>query len=514
MPLGDSITRGWYGSAYSWGYRKPLYDALTNGGYSFDFVGCKVIGNFPDPNHEGRDGWRADEILNGRTSAPSEGKLVDWLSKDQPDVVLLHIGTNDVTAGGQNADANEVNAILNVIDAYENDNDTHVTVILALIINRRLDSSSTKRSQTTQFNRDVNNIALSRIANGDDIIIVDMESVLNYNIGVDMADEVHPNDAGYTKMAAVWYDALADYISSLPVAISGYVLKADDNTPVEGLLIKTDDNDISALTDANGYYKLPVNYNWSGTIIPQKDGYIVDPNKDTFTNVTQDYNDVNYIAIPITFKITGFVFEQDSITPISDVNVSADNGGRLTLTDENGYYEIVVDYNWSGNLTASKGAYSFEPNSRHYEFVDQNYSADQDYTGDPFDFKITGFIKNECGAPIEGVLVDADNGGGEGTTDVNGFYEVWVDSAWSGVVTPTKAHYTFDPNWISYVSVLADQPDQKYIANSVYDLDCDGSIGWGDVGVMADNWLKTGAGDIDKDGDVDFSDFAEFGSAW
>ena len=112
------------------------------------------------------------------------------------------------------------------------------------------------------------------------------------------------------------------------------------------------------------------------------------------------------------------------------------------------------------------------------------------------------------------MLVDADNGGGEGTTDVNGFYEVWVDSAWSGVVTPAKAHYTFDPNWISYVNVLADQPDQNYIANSVYDLDCDGSIGWGDVGVMADNWLKTGAGDIDKDGDVDFSDFAEFGVAW
>jgi hypothetical protein len=514
MPLGDSITRGWYGSAYSWGYRKPLYTLFTNAGYSFDFVGIKVDGSFQDPNHEGRDGWQANELLNGRPSAPAEGKLADWLTADQPDIILLHIGTNDVTWNDINF--NDVNKILDVIDGYEVSSGKHVTVFLALIINRRIDSSSSKRAQTTQFNSDVNNMALSRIANGDDIIIVDMESALNYNIGVDMADEVHPNDAGYAKMAAVWYDALAGYVNSLPVAISGYVLKADNNTPVEGILIKTDDNNISALTDANGYYKLPVDYNWSGTIIPQKDGYIVDPNKDTFTNVTQDYNDVNYTAIPITFKITGFVFEQDSITPINDVNVSADNGGRSTLTDENGYYEIVVDYNWSGNLTASKGAYSFEPNSRHYEFVDQNYSADQNYTGDQLDFKITGFIKNQCGAPIEGVLVDADNGGGEDTTDANGFYEVWVGSAWSGVVTPSRQrqHYAFDPNWISYVDVLADQPDQNYIANSVYDLDCDGSIGWGDVGVMADNWLKTGVGDIDKDGDVDFSDFAEFAAAW
>ena len=308
------------------------------------------------PNHEGRDGWQANELLNGRPSAPAEGKLADWLTADQPDIILLHIGTNDVTWNDINF--NDVNRILDVIDGYEVSSGKHVTVFLALIINRRIDSSSTKRAQTTQFNSDVNNMAMSRIANGDDIIIVDMESALNYNIGVDMADEVHPNDAGYAKMAAVWYDALADYISSLSVAISGYVLKADGNTPVEGILIKTDDNDISALTDANGYYQLPVDYNWSGTVIPQKDGYIVDPNKDTFTNVTQNYNDVNYTAIPITFKITGFVFEQDSITPISDVNVSADNGGGSTLTDANGYYEIVVDYNWSGNVTPSKYAYS------------------------------------------------------------------------------------------------------------------------------------------------------------
>jgi len=44
---------------------------------------------------------------------------------------------------------------------------------------------------------------MNRIANGDDIIIVDMESELDYSIGADMADEVHPNDSGYTKMAAV-----------------------------------------------------------------------------------------------------------------------------------------------------------------------------------------------------------------------------------------------------------------------------------------------------------------------
>ena len=112
-------------------------------------------------------------------------------------------------------------------------------------------------------------------------------------------------------------------------------------------------------------------------------------------------------------------------------------------------------------------------------------------------------------------LIDADNGGSEGTTDANGFYEVWVDSDWSGTVTPTKQYYTFNPASISYFSVLADQPDQNYIAdNNIYDLDCDGYIGLGDIGIMAENWLGTGSADFDQSGKVDFLDFAALSMVW
>jgi lysophospholipase L1-like esterase len=497
MPLGDSITRGVYGSPVKkWGYRQPLYVSLTNGGYNFDFVGSQTDGNFPDPQHEGHDGWQADNILP---------YLPSWLNTRQPDVVLLHIGTNDVTWNDQ--DANEVNDILNIIDNYEADSNKSVTVVLALIINR-----NPYNAATTAFNNDVNAMALNRIANGDDIIIVDMEHALNYT--ADMNDNVHPNDAGYTKMAAVWYDALVGYFSRFDFTISGHVVEFDGNTPVEGVLIQTDDNDINSVTDANGYYELLVNHGWSGVATPQKKGCVFEPNGYTYTDVNQDYIDMNYIATITAFKISGFVFEQDYVTPISDINVSAENGGGSSLTNVNGYYEIWVDCSWAGKVKPSKYTYVFEPNSRYYEDVNQDYAADQNYTGNELDFRITGYIKNECNVPIEGVLVDANNGGDEDTTDVNGFYEVWVDSAWSGVVTPTKVHCTFDPNWMSYVDVLADQPDQNYVADNVYDLDCDGRIGWGDVAVMAYNWLENGPADFDHSGSVDFQDLAEFGWIW
>lgn len=181
MPLGDSITRGYFGSVNHWGYRKPLYDLLASDSYDFDFVGSLTDGAFADPDHEGHDGWRADQILTS---------VGGWLLTYQPDVVLLHIGTNDITAGNQ--DANEVSGILDVVDGYEAANAKNVTVILALIINRQ-----TYSPETTQYNIDVNNMAMSRIAGGDDIIIVDMESALSYPS--DMADGLHPNDAGDRK---------------------------------------------------------------------------------------------------------------------------------------------------------------------------------------------------------------------------------------------------------------------------------------------------------------------------
>jgi endoglucanase len=130
---------------------------------------------------------------------------------------------------------------------------------------------------------------------------------------------------------------------------------------------------------------------------------------------------------------------------------------------------------------------------------------------------ITGYIKNECNVPIEGVLVDANNGGGQDTTDMNGFYKVWVDYNWSGTVTPSKKHYTFDPSRMSYVDVSANEQDQNYIADNIYDLDCDGAIGLGDFAVMADNWLMTGPGipgDFFADEIVNFLDFAKFAIAY
>jgi hypothetical protein len=168
----------------------------------------------------------------------------------------------------------------------------------------------------------------------------------------------------------------------------------------------------------------------------------------TLSNITANHT-VSVTFRELVFAISGYVLELDGNTPVEGVLIQANDIN--SVTDPNGFYELWVDYGWSGRVTPAKYAYAFEPNSRYYEDVNEDYIAGQDYTGTLLTYRITGCIKNDCNVPIEGVLVDANNGGGQGTSDVNGFYEVWVDYAWSGTVTPTKAHYTFDSNRMDYV---------------------------------------------------------------
>jgi len=206
MPLGDSITRGWYGSPGANGYRKPLYLNLTNNGYNVDFVGGQADGDFADRNHEGHDCWHAASA-SGHYGGGLLPHVYDWLVANPADIILLHIGTNDITDGDQ--DANEVAGILDEIDRYSTD----ITVILALIVNRVPYSQV-----TTQYNNSLNQMALNRIAGGDDIIIVNMENALNYS--TDMADSLHPNDSGYAKMAGVWFAALDNLLKQTPPSIT------------------------------------------------------------------------------------------------------------------------------------------------------------------------------------------------------------------------------------------------------------------------------------------------------
>jgi hypothetical protein len=196
MPLGDSITKG-SSSGVSLesemiSYRKTLWNTLAAASYQVDFVGSLTNGQAYDGFDAHHEGW------GGYTKAQVRDKVEDWLTANPADVVLLHIGTNAASTS-----IDEIDQLLNNIDAY-NEN---ITVVLARIINR-INPNAT----TTTFNNNLATLAVNRIAQGDKIILVDMENgagiVYAQQPTGDMYSNLHPYHTGYDKMAAVWFDAL------------------------------------------------------------------------------------------------------------------------------------------------------------------------------------------------------------------------------------------------------------------------------------------------------------------
>ena len=198
MPLGDSITLGGIPNAPTVGYRQKLFLDLENAGFNIDFVGNQSNGepNF-DSDHEGHSGWTSNQIKRN---------VYKWLKLNPADIVLLHIGTNDISRGQQNV--SEVEGILNEIDRFEADYRKSILVIVALII-LRMDTYA--RNETTKaFNDQVENMVYQRIEYGDRLALVDMENALIYPD--DMRDSKHPNAVGYNKMADVWFKVIVSKI--------------------------------------------------------------------------------------------------------------------------------------------------------------------------------------------------------------------------------------------------------------------------------------------------------------
>lgn len=254
MPLGDSITKG-TGTCASpdtylncIGYRHDLWDLLVNNGYAVNFVGTQggifqYLYNSPyhDNDHEGHGGWTADQI---RFNVYGSGE--NWLNTNPADIILLHIGTNDIS-GTQaiNSIVTEVSQILDKIDQYEAQKGITAWVILARIVNRS-DPQSSDGLDTTLFNNQLQTMANNRISSGDKIIVVDMESALNYP--GDLSDDKHPNAGGYSKMADVWYNALVNLIN-LPPSVTN----PGDRNAVEGAAFSLDINATDPENDALTY---------------------------------------------------------------------------------------------------------------------------------------------------------------------------------------------------------------------------------------------------------------------
>ncbi len=193
MPLGDSITQG-----YSTSYRRPLWLALRDAGKNMDFVGSMdghyAGGEEPgdyDVDHEGHWGWTADEVL---------ARIGHWVVRSDPDIVLLHLGTNDIGRGQDPPGVvDEILRIIERIRAYN----PGIHVLLAAIIPVDHEAAN---ERVSQFNAALAELAQSLDSGPSRVLLVDQFE--GFDAGRDTYDGLHPNAGGIRKMAAKWFAAL------------------------------------------------------------------------------------------------------------------------------------------------------------------------------------------------------------------------------------------------------------------------------------------------------------------
>jgi len=213
MPFGDSITEGCC-TAPMGGYRIELFRLAQQAGKNVTFVGSLVngptnVGNVMFPrNHEGHGGWTIDDV----PSRNAMGLLPITPARMQsytPHIVTLAIGTNDING---NIDiGNAPNRLRQLLDAIFSAN-ADVLVVLAQIVPSRTDGTN---DNIRTYNAAMPAIVSDMVGRGRHILLVDMYGAFTRDSSYKttlLADNLHPNDAGYARMGETWYQALAPYL--------------------------------------------------------------------------------------------------------------------------------------------------------------------------------------------------------------------------------------------------------------------------------------------------------------
>ncbi len=215
MPFGDSITRG-VKSSDDAGYRSQLFKLVVAANQKVTFTGSLTNGptlvsgqTFPRM-HEGHAGWTIDP---GYSETPGYGGISSLVPSPAldggPNIILLHIGTNDLFPTHDGAGmATRLDALVEKIatDAPS------ALIVLAQITPIGTTNSGHTQAQTDAanaaeivYNSKIPGIIQAHVAKGQHVIGVDMSKMPLNDL---TSGSVHPNDQGYAYMAGIWYPAI------------------------------------------------------------------------------------------------------------------------------------------------------------------------------------------------------------------------------------------------------------------------------------------------------------------
>jgi lysophospholipase L1-like esterase len=191
LPLGDSIT---FGIGQEGSYRIELYRKARMAMQKITYVGTLQNGPtmvdgvaFPR-RHEATSGITiqgiSDQVTRNNTLAMT------------PHIILVHIGTNDMYMADPGGAPQRLGQLVDKLVTGAPD---------ALVVVAKIIPLSSGMSMVNTFNNALPAIIAARASAGKHVILVDQNTGFPTS---ELGDGVHPNPAGYARMAGVWYGAI------------------------------------------------------------------------------------------------------------------------------------------------------------------------------------------------------------------------------------------------------------------------------------------------------------------
>lgn len=201
MALGDSIT----GSPGCW--RALLWKHLQDTGHTdIDFVGslpAPGCGFAYDGENEGHGGILAINIVR-------DNQLPGWLSSARPDIVLMHLGTNDVWS---NIPASTILDAYTTMLGQMRANNPAVKLVVARIIPMNPANCGACAQRVVELNNAIPGWARANSTAASPVTVVDQWT--GFDTAADTTDGVHPNDStGIQKIESRWYPAVVEALGT------------------------------------------------------------------------------------------------------------------------------------------------------------------------------------------------------------------------------------------------------------------------------------------------------------
>jgi lysophospholipase L1-like esterase len=216
LPLGDSITEGCC-TAPMGGYRIELFRQATKNGKNITFVGSLTNGpstvdgkTFPQ-KHEGHGGYTID--TDSGHSGISGTITQNALSSGKPHIVLLMIGTNDIN--GNVDTANAPTRLGKLIDDITTRAPSALLVVASIIPSK----NDGTNSNFQKYNAAIPGLIDTRAKAGKHVVFLDNYKAFSADTSYKttlLADNLHPNTAGYVVLGQAWYGVIGSLLPAAP----------------------------------------------------------------------------------------------------------------------------------------------------------------------------------------------------------------------------------------------------------------------------------------------------------